>query len=138
MNQDDTFTSISHPLWCDPSCCTIIESHPYGAHQSASQVIPADPPVETVVELHLVSTMRGIAPQTLLMLELDLDRDPDRDATAQFGYAAKASDDPAVYPMTLRQARNLHAALGKLLTTLDEVCVSQAQTQPTGRAGDGD
>ncbi len=79
--------SNGHPSWCDPAHCTTSrlgpesnpesgwESSPQGVHQSASAIIPADPPVETVAELHLASlaTMRGISPQTLLILDLDLE-----------------------------------------------------------------
>jgi hypothetical protein len=98
MTQDGMPTPTrSHPMWCDPSICTVAESLPYGIHQSASQVVPADPPVTVVAELHLTSTTRGLAPDTLLMLELD------------------AGDEANQFPLTLHQARQLHAALDKLL-----------------------
>lgn len=112
---------LSHPRWCDPAYCTISEAGPQGAHHSASHVVPADPPVETVAELHLVSTMRGIAPQILLMLDLDLDHDLRPETAACFGYAADSDPDSTTYPMTLHQARDLHAALGKLLAAFDEL-----------------
>ena len=96
MKKDGTPASTSsHPFWCDQSICTITE--PSGSHQSASQVVPADPPVDVVVEMHLASTMRGISPDTLLMLE--------------FG----VGDEAEVFPLTLRQARQLHDGLDKLL-----------------------
>jgi hypothetical protein len=69
----------------------------------------ADPPVTTVAELHLVSTMRGLSPHTLLMLELDTDR------------AADLYDAPVLFPLTLRQARELHTALDKLLATASSI-----------------
>jgi hypothetical protein len=94
---------LSHPAWCDQSECTVVDSWPYGCHQSASHVVVADPPVTTVAELHLVSTMRGLSPHTLLMLELDTDR------------AARPDDSPSLFPLTLGQARELHTALDKLL-----------------------
>jgi hypothetical protein len=95
MTEDGTPASAaSHPIWCDPTVCTTAE---YGSHQSASQVVPADPPVSVVAELHLVSALRGLSPDTLLMLEFGID------------------DDAAVVPLTLSQARQLHAALDKLL-----------------------
>ena len=98
MTEDGTTASTpSHPYWCDPTICTITESQPYGSHQSASQVVPADPPVSVVAELHLVSTMRGLSPDTLLLLELGVD------------------DDATVFPLSLGQAHELHAALDKLL-----------------------
>jgi hypothetical protein len=95
--------SWSHPSWCDQSSCTVADSWPYGCHQSASVVVPADRPVTTVAELHLVSTMRGLSPHTLLMLELDTDR------------AADPDESPSLFPLTLGQARELHTALDKLL-----------------------
>jgi hypothetical protein len=98
MTQDGMPASTtSHPLWCDQSICTIAESQPYSSHQSASQVVPADPPVSVVAELHLVSTMRGLSPDALLMLEFGID------------------DDATVFPLTLGQARQLYAAIDKLL-----------------------
>jgi hypothetical protein len=98
MTEDGMPASVSsHPLWCDPSICTVTESEPYGCHQSASQVVPADPPVSVVAELHLVSTMRGLSPDALLLLEFGVD------------------DDATVVPLTLGQARQLHTALDKLL-----------------------
>jgi hypothetical protein len=96
MTEDRT-----HPVWCDKSTCTTAESKPYGSHLSESHVVYSDPPVKTVCELHLVSTVRGLAPGTLLMLELDID------------------DEPASFPLTLRQARQLHAAIDKLLAAAD-------------------
>jgi hypothetical protein len=62
-----------------------------------SVVVPADPPVSVVAELHLVSTVRGLSPDTLLMLELGID------------------DDATVVPLSLGQARQLYAGLDKLL-----------------------
>jgi hypothetical protein len=56
-------------------------------------------PVDLVAELHLVSTMRGLSPDVLLLLEFGLD------------------DDVTVLPLTLHQAHQLHTALDKLLTT---------------------
>jgi hypothetical protein len=50
-----------------------------------------------VAELHLVSTMRGLFPDTLLMLEFGVD------------------NDATVFPLTLGQAHELRAALDKLL-----------------------
>jgi hypothetical protein len=100
MTQDGMPASAaSHPLWCDQSTCSIAESQPYGSHQSASHVVPEDPPVDVVVELHLVSTMRGLSPDALLMLEFGVD------------------DDATPFPLTLGQARQLHATLDKLLAT---------------------
>jgi hypothetical protein len=100
MTQDGTSASRrSHPLWCDQSICTTTESQPYGSHLSESHVVPADPPVDAVVELHLVSTMRGLSPDTLLLLEFDV------------------NDEPTPFPLTLRQARELHTGLDKLLAT---------------------
>lgn len=102
MTEDGTPDSTSsHPLWCDPSTCTVAESQPYGAHQSASLVVPADPPVSVVAELHLASTISGLSPDTLLMLEFGID------------------DDAMVVPLTLGQARQLHGALDKLLAAAD-------------------
>jgi hypothetical protein len=75
---------MPHPSWCDPSTCTIADARPYGAHQSPSHVVNADPPVKLVAELHLVSTMPGLTPDVLLLLELGLD------------------DDATILPLTLR------------------------------------
>ena len=98
MTEDGTPASTaSHPFWCDPRVCTISESQPYGSHQSASQVVPADPPVSVVAELHLVSTMRGLSPDILLLLEFGVD------------------DEATVLPLTLSQAHEFRAALDKLL-----------------------
>ncbi len=128
MSQDGMFAvpvsprhpSDGHPSWCDPAHCTISElgsetgsaSNPYGLHQSASAVIPADPPVQTVAELHLTTLppMRGITPKTLLMLDLDFDSAPEQ----------HTPNDPTTYPMSLYQARSLHEALGKLLASAGE------------------
>jgi hypothetical protein len=60
--------------------------------------VAADPPVTTVAELHLVSTMPGLSPHTLLLLDVEL-----------------PSNSPALFPLTLAQARELHTALDKLL-----------------------
>ncbi len=110
MTQDDTpaetvFHPSTHPSWCDRSCCTIAEARPYGAHQSASIVIPADPPIGVVAELHLISTMPGYSPDVLLMLELDIDT----------GLSGAPATFPLALPLTLRQARQLRIALDKLL-----------------------
>jgi hypothetical protein len=56
-----------------------------------------------VAELHLVSTMPGLSPHTLLMLDLDTDR------------AEDPRDTPTLLPLTLAQARELCASLEKLL-----------------------
>jgi hypothetical protein len=88
-----------HPPWCDPSTCTVADAWPYGAHQSASHVVDADPPVDLVAGLHLVSILRGLTPDVLLLLEFGLD------------------DDATVLPLTLHQAHQLHTALNKLLAT---------------------
>jgi hypothetical protein len=90
-------SAASHPFWCDRSICSVTEAQPHGSHQSASQVVPADQPVDVVVEMHLVSTMRGLSPDALLLLE--------------FGLA----EESTVFPLTLGQARQLNAALDKLL-----------------------
>jgi hypothetical protein len=90
-------STLSHPIWCDPGSCSVTESQPYGSHQSASRVVPADPPASVVTELHLVSTMRGLSPAVLLLLEFGVD------------------DDAIVFPLTLSQAHELRAALDKLL-----------------------
>jgi hypothetical protein len=50
-----------------------------------------------VAELHLVSTMRGLSPDTLLLLEFGVD------------------DDATAFPLSLGQAHELGAALDKLL-----------------------
>jgi hypothetical protein len=47
--------------------------------------------------MHLVSTMRGLSPDALLLLEFGVD------------------EDSTVFPLTLGQARQLNAALDKLL-----------------------
>ncbi len=190
MSQDGTFAvpvspqhpSNGHPSWCDPTHCTTsrlgpesnpepdFESNPQGMHQSAPAIIPADPPVETVAELHLASltTMRGISPQTLLILDLgqasdldlehasdldlehasdlDLEHAPDVDLDLDLGrvdldhsdmgpdlssevalrsdYATfpgtNPGNAPKTYPLTLHQARTLHEALGKFLTSVGE------------------
>jgi fructoselysine-6-P-deglycase FrlB-like protein len=86
-----------HPTWCDPSACTVADARPYGAHQSSSHVVPADPPVDLVAELHLVSTLPGLTPDVLLVLEFGVDH------------------DATVLPLTLRQAHQLHTALDKLV-----------------------
>jgi hypothetical protein len=65
--------------------------------------VPADPPVTTVAELHLVSTTPGLAPRTLLLLELDTDQ------------AEDAGGTPTLFPLTLAQAREVCASLEKLL-----------------------
>ncbi len=62
----------THPSWCDKTNCAVDEHRPYGFHQSASEVVPADPPGCVVAEL-------------------------------------------LPYPLTPRQARQLQAALDKLL-----------------------
>jgi hypothetical protein len=94
MTEDGTPAATpSHPIWCDRTVCTV------SSHQSASMVVPADPPVSVVAELHLVSTMRGLSPDTLLMLELSID------------------EEASVFPLTVTQARQLHAALDKLLAS---------------------
>jgi hypothetical protein len=104
VTQDDTSASTgTHPSWCDKTNCAVADGWPYGFHQSASEVVPADPPGYVVAELHLVSTMRGLSPDALLMLELD------------FNAEAGRSDSALPYPLTLGQARQLHAALDKLL-----------------------
>ena len=56
-----------------------------------------------MAELHLASTMRGLSPHILLMLDLDTDR------------AEEPGDAPVPFPLTLAQARELHTALEKLL-----------------------
>jgi hypothetical protein len=76
----------------------VADSWPYGCHQSASHVVAADPPVTTVAELHLVSTMPGLAPHALLLLDLEQPR-----------------NSPMLFPLTLKQARELCASLEKLL-----------------------
>lgn len=102
MTQDGMPASTaSHPSWCDESTCTITESQPYGSHQSTSQVVSADPPVAVVTELHLVSTIRGLSPATLLLMELGFD------------------DEAKLFPLTMNQARQLHAALENLLAVAD-------------------
>jgi hypothetical protein len=65
--------------------------------------VAADPPVATVAELHLVSTMPGLSPRTLLLLDLDTDQADD------------PCDTPSLVPLTLGQARELCASLEKLL-----------------------
>jgi hypothetical protein len=98
MTQDGTPASATpHPSWCDPGTCPITEAGPYGSHQSASQVVPADPPALLVAELHLTSILRGLSPDVLLLLE--------------FG----VHDEATVLPLTLCQARQLHTALDRLL-----------------------
>jgi hypothetical protein len=54
-----------------------------------------------VTELHLVSTIRGLSPATLLLMEIGVD------------------DDAMPFPLTMNQARQLHAALDKLLAMAD-------------------
>ncbi len=63
------------------------------------------------------------------MLDLDLDEDLDPDKVSRFGYVAEATDAPTPYPMTLRQARNLHEALGKLLASLDRSLTSKVEAK---------
>ena len=92
-------SASSHPFWCDQSICTTTDSQPYGFHQSASQVVPADGPVGVVTELHLVSTMRGLSPDTLLILEFGVD------------------DEATAFPLSLGQARHLHTSLDKILAS---------------------
>jgi hypothetical protein len=97
MTQDGMPATTTHPSWCDPTTCTVADSWPYGAHQSASHVVTADPPVTVVAELHLASAMPGLAPDTLLLLEFGVD------------------EAATIVPLTLHQARELHVALDKLL-----------------------
>lgn len=87
--------AASHPAWCDPGEHDASCSH----HQSVSYVVPADPASDTVAELHLTSTFRGLKPSTVLMLELTMADD----------------DRPVRYPLTLAQAGRLHEAIGHLL-----------------------
>jgi hypothetical protein len=91
----------AHPSWCDPSECTTIRDHPYGAHQSVSQVIASEAPSGTAIELHLTSLFEGVDPSPLLLVEF-----------------AGREDDPTPYLLTLPQARRLHDALAVLLTQL--------------------
>lgn len=81
-----------------PDVCDIPQAWPYGHHQSTAEVVPADQASDTVVELHLTSTLRGLKPRAVLMIELSL-----------------ADDEPVLYPLTLTQARQLHNAVGDLL-----------------------
>jgi hypothetical protein len=90
----------THPSWCDPSECTTLPEHPYGAHQSASQVIASEAPSGTAIELHLTSLFKGVDPSPLLLVEF-----------------ADCGDYPTPYLLTLPQARRLHDALAVLLTT---------------------
>jgi fructoselysine-6-P-deglycase FrlB-like protein len=100
MTQHGTPASaMPHPSWCDPDACTLANARPYRSHQSESHVVPADPPVTLVAELHLASTMPGFSPEVLLLLEFGMD------------------DDATVIPLTLHQAHQLHVALDKLLAT---------------------
>jgi hypothetical protein len=106
-----------HPTWCDKPSCTLAEDWPYGHHQSSSQVVAADSPVTTVAELHLVSTIPGLSPHTLVILDLDLDLDTAHPAGAQpeSSQAESPCGTPSPFPLTLAQARELHTALDKLL-----------------------
>jgi hypothetical protein len=81
----------------------VADSWPYGCHQSASHVLATDPPVTTVAERHLISTMPGLSPRILLLLDLDTDQ------------ADGPCDTPSLFPLTLAQARELCASLEKLL-----------------------
>jgi hypothetical protein len=89
----------SHPSWCDPGECTAVRDHPYGAHQSASQVIAPEAPSGTAIELHLTSLFRGVEPSPLLLVEF-----------------ADRADEPVPYLLTLPQARRLRDTLADLLT----------------------
>jgi hypothetical protein len=60
--------------------------------------VPADPPVTTVAELHLVTTVPGLSPSSLLLLDLE-----------------QPGNSPTLLPLTLSQARQLCAGLEKLL-----------------------
>lgn len=103
MSQDGTPTTTpSHPGWCDRHECDTPRLWPYGQHRSAAQVVPADQTSDTVIALHLTSTIAGLKPRTVLMMELSMADD----------------DRPALYPLTLPQARRLHDAVGHLLTAV--------------------
>jgi hypothetical protein len=106
MSQDGMpATAPSHPGWCDERECETPQLWPYGRHLSAARVVPADQASDTVIALHLTSTFPGLKPRTVLMMELSMAHD----------------DRPALYPLTLPQARQLHDAVGHLLTTSQTV-----------------
>jgi hypothetical protein len=99
MPQDGTVQAApaQHPSWCDPGECTFTRDHPYGAHQSAAQIIAAETPSGTVIETHLTSLFKGVVPSPLLVMELTDD------------------DSATPYLLTLPQARRLRDALAHLL-----------------------
>jgi hypothetical protein len=101
-----------HPVWCDLGVCTVFDSGRHGMHSSASQVVSADAPCQTVVEMHLSSLMRGIAPAPLLIIELDYG-----DASCD---GEEVQEEPHVFPLTLRQAVQLHEGLGRLLASVSK------------------
>jgi hypothetical protein len=98
-----------HPQWCDLSVCTIADDGIHGMHQSASQVVPADPPCDTVVEMHFNSRLRGMDPDPLLTIEFDYDDGPRDNEDAREEY---------IFALTVHQMIQLRDSLHRLIASV--------------------
>jgi hypothetical protein len=107
---------MSHPTWCDPDRCTAHSERPYGSHLSRRETVTSDAACGTTAAAFLMTLADGTSPTTV-GLEVD----------------GADGDDAILCPLTLRQVRRLHDALGRLLAATETATGTAAGTA-TGTA----
>jgi hypothetical protein len=101
----EAVTPPDHPSWCDLDACT---AHVCDSHRSASEIVAADATdnmlFATVIEAYLTYSPNYVHRKTSAWLEINIGPD-------DMGNEV----DTEYYQLTLRQLRELHEALGRLL-----------------------